>query len=464
MEHNAPRLTPDATPFREIWVLAWPQMLMMVFHFLIGIIDVWAAGRISGQVQASMGLVNQTLFFFLVVAIAVANGSVAAISQSVGAKLPKRVRRYVGLVLMLGVGMGVVVLGVGFAAKASLMGLLQVPEELRDVTADFLAVFLPLMPMYYLFVITNAVFRARKLVKVPLYAMGLTTIANTIGDLGFGLGWWGLPAFGHKGLAWATFMSVACGLAFNLWVLRREGLLAWSVFPPWRWIRRAFPYLFKVAWPGGLMQLLWQSAYLALFAVVGSLPVGSVNALGGMTAGLRVESALFLPGFAFNMTASILVGDLLGQGRVEAARHAVYRILLIGVAALSVAAVAVWWWAEAIAAFIAPDPAIRAETVGYLGWNLAAIQFTLTTMICSGALAGAGATVYNLVAFGLAAWGIRLPLAWLLGHALFGEARGVWMAMFVSQAAQAMLALYIFRYKNWSRFALRKARGANKGA
>ena len=51
-----------------------------------------------------------------------------------------------------------------------------------------------------------------------------------------------------------------------------------------------------------------------------------VSALAGMTAGIRIESLLFLPGFAFNMTASILVGHELGAGRPDEAKGEVPEI------------------------------------------------------------------------------------------------------------------------------------------
>src|SRR6056297_1891851 len=83
----------------SIWRLAWPQTLMMVFHFLIGFVDVFVAGRIGDDVQASLGMITQTLLFFLIIAIALANGSVSAISQSLGAGKTLRAVRYVTLVL-----------------------------------------------------------------------------------------------------------------------------------------------------------------------------------------------------------------------------------------------------------------------------------------------------------------------------------------------------------------------------
>lgn len=440
----------------DIWSLSWPQMLMMLCNFLIGFVDVWVAGRISSDVQASMGLINQLLFFFLVVAVAVANGSVAAVSQSMGAGLRRRALRYVGLVLESALAMGLVIAVLGLIGGDLLLDILQVPDKLHGFTRYFLDVFLLLLPIYYLFLISNAVFRAQRMVFVPLFSMAAATVVNTLADLGLGLGMWGLPNLGYKGLAWATFGSVSCGMLFNLFVLWRRGLLRRASFPPWCWIRKAWPYLYRVAWPGGLMQIVWQSAYLALFAVTGGLPMGSVAALAGMSAGMRIEAALFLPGFAFNMTASILVGEYLGAGRPDLAKRAVLRILGVGVAVLSLLAVAIWLAVEPITAFIAPDQSVQAQAIGYLRWNLLAIPFTLTSMILAGALAGAGATIYNLFVFGVAAWIVRVPMAYVLGHLVLGTATGVWISMLVSQVFQSSLTFYIFQCRNWARFAMRR--------
>ena len=402
--------------FKDIWKLAWPQMLMMIAHFFIGFTDVWTAGRISSDVQSCLGMVNRLMFMFLVVAVAVANGSVAAISQSMGAGLYKRILRYVGLCLEIAVGLGVLILITGSALNGYLLDALNVPEQLDDIMRYFLDVILILLPFYYILIITNAIFRAQKRVFVPLFSMTFVCIVNVVGDLGFGLGWFGLPAYGYKALPWSTFTSIVAGMCFNLLVLRRLRLLQVDSFPPLRWIKRGWYYLFKVAWPGGLMQLVWHSGYLALYAVVAALPHDNIVALAGISAGLQVESFLFLPGFAFNMTATILVGEYLGKRRPDLAKRVTYQVWGVGVLVFSAMAAIMWIWIEPIAAFIAPDPKVAAEVVDYLFWNVLAIPGTMTTMIISGAMAGAGATLYNLIISGRAhgCFGYHLHTFWAI--------------------------------------------------
>jgi len=445
-------------PYATIWNLAWPQVVMMFFHFLIGFVDVWVAGRISRETQACMGVMSQAMFFFMVVAVALANGSVAAISQSSGAGLPRRIQRFVGLGVGLGLITGLLILAFGLWFNDRFLLLLRIPEEVMPIAAYLLQVSLYIMPAYYLFTITNAFFRAQKIVDLPLYSMILVTGVNTVADLGLGLGLWGLPNLGYKGIAWATFGSVLCGTVYNIVMMFRCGLLSPQCLAPWRWVRLALPYLVRVAWPAGLMQLVWHSAYMVLYAITASLPHNSVIAMAGMSAGIRVEALLFLPGIAFNFTASILVGHYLGQGRKAEAKSMGYRIMAVGVAAISIISGLLWLVIEPVIAFVAPDQQVQAEAVRYLAWNMAATPPLLAAMILGGAFTGAGATMYQAVIFGTASWLVRLPLAYLLGHVILQTANGVWMAMFCSVLVQCGTMFYFYQYKDWFKFTLRKER------
>lgn len=449
------------TPYRTIWHLAWPQIIMMVFHFLIGLVDVWVAGHINREVQASLGIISQSLFFLLVVAMAVANGGVAAISQSDGAGLHKRVKRYVGLCLILAGILGSAFLILGLPLKELLLSALQVPNEMRPVTEYFLMVYLILLPSYYMLIITNAIFRARKQVMYPLYSMMLVTLLNTVLDLGLGLGWFGMPNIGFKGLAWATFGSITAGAALNLIVLARQGVLKIESFAPWRWMKRALPYLAKVAWPSGLMQIVWHSGYLVLYAITASLPWNAVDALAGMAIGLRIEALLFLPAFAFNMTASIIIGHYLGAKQPAEAKKFGYRILSLGLASITLFAIVAWQFIVPWVDLLTRNPDVAAQAVSYLKWNVLAIPFTLTSMILAGAFNGAGATMYNMFIMGAATWLLRLPLAYYLGHIGMQDAEGIWIAMLCSQVVQSLTLLYFYTFKNWQRFAMIKTRNGS---
>ncbi len=440
---------------REVWSLTWPQFLMMFFQFLVGFTDVYVAGFISAEVQAALGMVTQCMFFLMIIAIALANGSIAAMSQSMGAGLQKRADRYIGLVMNLGAGFCVLTLVLGYLFRRELFSVLQVPEAILPLSERLWIFFLAVIPPNYLAVFSGAVFRSHKNVWIPLASSIVVCISNAFFDFGLGLGRFGLPNLGAEGLALATFCSTTAGAAFNTWMLVRQGRLGRQSFAPLCWQKKALPYLVKVAAPAGGMQFVWQLGYLALFAVAASLPVDSVNALAGMNVGMRIESILFLPGMAFSMTGSILVGHCLGAGQKEEAKR--IGLLIIGVGSLAMTCVAalMWPWVWEIAAKMAQEPAVQPYVVSYLRYNLVATPFTICSMVLGGIMTGAGATVYTLIVYGGATWLIRLPLAWLLGHILWRDASGVFCAQLVSQVIQSLIMLYLYRHSEWTRFAMR---------
>lgn len=440
--------------FRTIWSLIWPQTLMMLLQFGIAFVCVWVAGRIDPLVQASFGMIAQCIMFFQVLAVAVGGGAVAAVSQSLGAGMVRRARRYVLLVGWGGLVLGCIMAAIGYVFRGQLFDLLAAPKELRGILDEYWRITLLTMPFNYVWAVTSGIFRSIRKVMPPLWISLIVFLVIFFGAAGFGLGRFGLPDFGYMGIAWANFFSVVIGAACNVFALARLGYMRPGDMPPLRWARRGAPYLIKTAWPAGLSHLLWQLGYLVIFAFTSSLPAHSVAALAGMTAGMRVESLLFMPAFAFNMTVSVLVGNCLGAGDKTEARRLALVLCASGCVFISCIAAAMWPFMPELAALLSDSPAVREQTLSYLFYNLLAAPFTAAGMILGGVMMGAGATRYNLMVFAGGFWLLRLPLAWLFGHVLWKDASGIFLSMLVSQAAQACLMLFVVLRLDWTRFSL----------
>lgn len=437
-----------------IWHLTWPLGIMLLCQFVIGITDVWAGGRIGAEVQASIGLITQCHMMFMALAMAAVNGAVASISQSLGAGQEVRARRYVGLVVLGCIGIGAIIAAAASFWRVPILRIIQTPESILPTAVMFLTATIWGLPGQYALTIGAAVFRAAKQVLIPLYVTITACLLNVFGDLAFGLGWWGFPRYGAAGLAYSTLVSVTIGAALMLLLLVRHRLFARESFPAWRWIRKGAPYLLKVAGPAFGTSFLWQTGYMVLYVITASLPFGKVNALAGLTTGLRVESILFLPAVAFSMTASVLVGHALGEGNPREAKRTLLATLGIACAGMSLVGAAIWPWRMELAGLIAPDPAVQIETANYLSYNILAVPFTVASVVLAGGLNGAGATVYPLVSFSAAVWLVRLPIAWLFGHVLWQDAAGVYLSTLVSQVVMSLSLLWVTLRCRWTRFAL----------
>ena len=451
--------TPDlSTSPRAIWRLTWPQMLMMYLVFFMGFNTVWVAGQISADVQAALGMVTQCAIFLMVVIMAVSSGATAAVSQSLGARKMRRAQRYVGTTVLGSLGLGLLVAVGGWFFGDGILRLLMVPERILPIARELWQVTMLALPAQYIYSATGVMFRATRQVLPPLWVAALVCVVNLLACLGFGLGWFGLPAFGYMGLVWASLGAQCLGARCNCLLLANSGYLQRRALPTLRWLKSGLPYLLRVALPAGAAQIVWQSGYLTLFVLVASLPTDSVNALAGLTAGLRVEALLFLPGMAFNMTVAVLVGNSLGAGKPEEAKRLALNLVGLAALAMSLVAALLWPFRLELAELLSQEPGTQAQIISYLTYNLISTPFSIASTVMGGIMVGAGATQYNLMVYGGTFWLVRLPLGWLLGHLLWGTASGVFAAMLFSQCLQTCIMLYVVLYRDWARFAMRRWR------
>lgn len=442
-------------PYGQIWTLVWPQTATMLCMIVISLTDVYVGGKINSQVQASIGVAAQLHALFMVLGTSIGAGAMAAVSQSIGARRFQRARRFSGLVIAYAVFMAVLIALLGYVFRYQIMAMLQVEKNMLDLAVTFFLFVLAALPFQYTHYLSTTLFRATKEVIKPLLIMLVIAAFNIFGDFAFGLGYFGCEAYGGKGIAFATWLSYVLGAVIAMIALYRNNIFEKYIIPPVRWMKKAAPYLFKVALPALTMQFLWQFGYLVLFGIVAALP-DSVNALAGLTAGMRLESILFMPAVAFNATASIMIGNALGAGQKEEAKKIGLAIIVFGSALMTAVGLCMLPFVDLLAQGMSAEPEVQWNISMYLYINIFSTPFTVTGMIVNGIMVGAGATVYALFINPVCVWLIRLPLGIFLAHSLGYGSVGVYSAMLFSMAIQATSMFIIFLKVNWTKHTLRK--------
>ncbi|WP_300773794.1 MATE family efflux transporter [uncultured Desulfovibrio sp.] len=446
--------TSQRARWSSLWTLTWPQILTLLVQFGIGLTDVWAAGHIGPDIQASIGLIAQCNMVLMTIGIATGNGAVAAVSQSLGAGRDQRARRFVGLVLFAGLGAGILLACLGGIFQAELLALMRTPEHLLPSAALFLEISLWSLPGQYLLTISTSVLRSARIVLLPLGVMLLAGAANIWGDLAFGLGWWGFPRYGAAGLAWASLGSILLGAVILLVIIRRAGFLRRDALPPLRWARRGGGYLLRVGLPALGTSVLWQTGFVLVLIITMTLPHDGVGALAGLTVGMRIEAVIFLPAVACQMAVAVLVGQSLGRGDRAEAQRVAYAMLLFAVLGMGLLTVILWFLRHDLAAMMSPDPAVREETVHYLVFNFLSAPVMVANLVLVGVFIGAGATRYSMWSYLISVWCVRLPLSWWLGHKVMDSSSGVYWAMIISQIVQFAQLFWTLLYADWKRYAL----------
>lgn len=444
---------------REIAALTVPQLGMMLCHLSISMTDLWVAGRLGADVQASIGIVSQVFTLLMLIASLAGSGCLAAISQSLGAGLGRRARRYAALIAGMAGMTGLAAAALGLLSLPLTLRFMHVPPPLEPVVRTFIIAYSCQLPFYYTLIMLNSVFRAYKLVRLPLIAVAAVAVGNLVGSAGFGLGLWGLPDFGYAGVAWSTFGSALLGLACNLCAVVRKGILNRAALAPWRWVRRALPALWRIGGPAALGQMAGHMGSLVLLSLLAGLPGDMVPVLAGMTLGARVETFLTFPVAALGMSVAILSGHLLGANRLEALRRFVRRTSLAAALALGGGAGLLFLFRESVAGLFSTDPEAVRQGARFLAFACAAVPFKTYSILINGAFSGAGATGLACKVNCLVMWAFQVPLAWALGHAC--GASGVYAAMLCANVATALWLGRLHAGKKWLECGLRKRQNAS---
>lgn len=424
------------------------MFLIMIFNFLSGFINIYAAGFISPTIQAALGFVEQLYFLIIIIINAINIGTIALISRAAGAGDHLRAVAVARQSLLFGGFSATVIMITGILFSRTIIAVAGFPPETRDIASFFFRVFAIMLLPNAVLIISNAIFQASGEVKKPLLTMAFVTIVHIALLSLFVFGFLSFPSLGYQGIAAATVLSITAGMAVNLILFSLTRWRAIYAFPP----RTSLETMRRIAglgWPVALLQVAWNAGSIILYNILGRLGDKSITALASITAGLRIEAIIYLPAFALNMAASVLIGQNLGAGNSGRAEETGWKIAKAGVVLMSSMAVIIFILAEPLARILTNDPHVHAETVRYLRFNMLSEPFMALSVVLGGCLQGAGDTRGAMWVIVRAMWLIRLPLAYLLAIVLGYGAPGVWGAMVISMCVQGLLMTARFRSGRW---------------
>jgi len=421
------------------WSVSWPLTVIMFFEFLMGLTDVYIAGKVSKEIQATYGFAIQLYFVLIVIANALTVGTVSVVSRLFASRNQNDLTQAIFSSLTATAGAGIVLVAGGFFFSPVIIHFVNIPEELKYLAVPFIKIYSVGLFFHYLLINSNGVLRSCDRVKESLKTQALVCALNI--GLNFFLVFY--TPLGYRGIATATASSVLIGSLVNLWKVRTlmTGVGRFFIDP----VRK----MMTIGWPIGMLQVLWQLSSMVLFLILSALPERRVEILAALTTGLRIESVIYLPVFGFNMANAVIVGNLLGEKRKEDALRSGFITASIGVVVVTVMVIAVILNARLIASFLSHNEIVIRESVKYIYISMISEPFMAWGIILGGGLNGAGDTRSVLIRVALSVWLVRIPLSYVFVVFFgFGPA-SVWWSMNISQFVQAFLMSKRYFEKDW---------------
>jgi len=324
----------------RLLALAWPLMAELVLGFGVALLGLWLASRESDTASAAFALSNNVLGAFFLLFRIISMGVSVVITQELGAGHTAganlTARASLGASTWLGIGAAVVVV----LGAMPLLEMVRAPAAVAAVGAPYLQMLALALLLDAWNASMSAVVRAHLHARdamlniLAMHALHLLLALPIMNGLGFGL----------PGFALAMAISRAFGIGVHLWLWKRRLSLvpAWADW--WRIRGEVLRPVLHIGLPGAAEMIAYRLAMLASLAVVGGL---GTTALATHTYAWQLMNLIVLFTAAIGFAGEILVGHLIGAGRLHEASRMVRRSLAWGlgvsfVVATTTAATAPW--------------------------------------------------------------------------------------------------------------------------
>lgn len=301
---------------RQLIALTFPIFIETLLIMLAGFVDIFMLSRVSDHAVAAVGLANQVLMLVYMVFMIGVMGVTVVCSQYIGAKDERGFVKTISAAVAYNIFVGIVT-GIFFTFfTPELIVFLDTRAELVDNAAVYFEIaggfsILVCMNMTY-----SGIMRSCNLARYPMYVSVVANILNIFGNYVLIFGKFGFPELGVQGAAISTVFSrfVACSLLF--YAIKRQKVRD-SIF------RNMFPFpmdklrkIMKIGLPGAGEMFSYSLSQTVIVYLVNKL---GTEALAARTYLVNIITFIFLFSLSLGQASAIIVGQLAGRKRKDAA-------------------------------------------------------------------------------------------------------------------------------------------------
>ena len=441
-------LTKGSVP-RNLWFLAWPQMVEGVFNSLDQMVDLFWAGRVIGfRAIGGIGVAQAYAHIVMMARTGLDIAMQAMISRAVGAGRMELANHIALQGLTVTVVLSSVLAAGGVLIAKPLLDLLALSDEVVDVTIVYLQ---------FQFA-GSAVQGWRKSAEATLQAAGdaLTPMKATLLARSLHIvitpflifGWFGAPEMGIAGAAAANIVAQAVGFVWNIYALFAGTSLLKLTLRGYRFDAPLMGRMLKIGLPASGTQLERGLSELMLVRLVA--PFGDIP-LAAYALTRRLERLTHIGSMGMGRASGILVGQNLGAGSVERAKRTVrwavgYVLLIRGVAGIGLILAPAFFitlFNQDAAFLVVAIIWIRIQAVsGMLLGGGQVLQQSFNV---------AGDTLAPLLITFMSMWVLEVPAAFLLSQFTPLGQYGIPVAIGLAMFARVALYWAYYRTGRWTR-------------
>ena len=346
--------------------LALPNAIAMFGTALVAVAETSYIGRLGVESLAGIALVFPFVMLTQMMSAGAMGGGVSsAVSRALGAGDRERAANLALHAAIIGTGAGLFFTAMMLVFGRTFYSLLGGSGEVLEQAMHYSQVLFSGAVSIWLVNTLASVVRGTGDMRVPsLVLIGVAIAQVTVGG-GFGLGLFGLPKFGMRGVAAGQLAAFTSGALFLIWYLvsgRSRLKLDFNSFALQR------DMLLDILRVGAVSCLSPLQTVLIIVIFTKILAGFGTAVLAGYGIGSRLEFLLIPIAFAFGTASIPMVGMAMGAGHVARARHVAWIAaasagVVVGLIGLIVAINPGLW-----VSLFTSDPGVTAAAYSYFHW------------------------------------------------------------------------------------------------
>lgn len=430
--------------FASVCSLAVPVALQSMLQASFSIVDQIMIGQLGSVSVAGVGLAGKFASIYSVIVSAVGVVAGIMISQYLGQKNQREVRRsfFVNLLISLGLACVFTLLCGGFPSQ--IMGLYTTDVPMGQAAAAYLriitATFVPIAGATML----STLLRCLEKAQLPLYASIASAVLNTGLNYVLIFGRLGLPAMGASGAAIATVISTWVSFLLMLAMLGRNGSVLKASGRAGKFNLRQY---LAMLLPILVCEFLWslgENIYAAIYGHMGT------EASAAMMLINPIQSLVIGALCGLSQAASVIIGKKLGSKEYDEAYRDSWRLIRYGFIGSVILSALVVATSPVYVEIYQVDAAVKLLTRQILLAYALVAPFKVLNMIAGGGvIRSGGKTNYVMFIDMIGTWVFGVPLGLLSAFVWKLPIPYVYFLLSLEECVRFAITVFILRGKRW---------------
>jgi len=420
---------------------ALPVLAALFLQTMYGAVDLLIVGQFGGDLAdvyvSAVSTGSQVMQTVTLVITSLSMGLTVFVGTKIGAGKREEAGRIIGCGIWLFGLIALATTAVMVFAAPETARIMHAPEAAFAQTVSYIKICSAGAVFIVAYNLVGSIFRGIGDSKIPLLTVAIACALNIVGDLilvaGFHLG--------ASGAAIATVFAQAASVLLSLLIIRNRPLpFSCSL----RDIRANGLYIreiFKLGAPIALQELLVSISFLVIISIVNAL---GLTESAGVGVAEKMCGFLMLAPSAYMQSMSAFVAQNMGAEKPERARKALLYGILSSFVLSLVMAYFSFFHGDLLAGLFAKKTDVILAAADYL--RAYAIDCLLTSFLFCfiGYFNGCGCTTFVMLQGIIGAFGVRVPVSWLMSRQAAVSLFRIGLATPASTSVQILLCFLYF--------------------